>query len=320
MNMKYFCHIISKDPIIITTVTVIRQKVLPIMEFIKNRKAYFLIWPYYTFEDKNFFQSEKIEYEAFKRNYPNCEIIFLLNTAKEADVVRSNGISGTFCSQNAMIDENIFNIRSEQKIYDAVYNAKMAGWKNHLLAGMIKKLALLTYFNDNTEGQKIYEYLKERLHDAVWLNFQNGIYKLFTSDEIAKSLNQSRVGLCLSSAEGANYASCEYLLCGLPVVSLKSKGGRDIFFEKSYTKIVENDAGSVKKGVYDLIEQNISPYFIRSRVLEKFNYHRNQFMNLVQTIYDNEGKKRRFKDEWQDVFIDKMLNLYDRTEMESMLS
>ena len=56
-------------------------------------------------------------------------------------------------------------------------------------------------------------------------------------EEVNNFLNQCKVGIILSEVEGANYASIQYLLAGLPVVSTKSKGGRDVFFDPYKLKI-----------------------------------------------------------------------------------
>ena len=47
--------------------------------------------------------------------------------------------------------------------------------------------------------------------------------------------------------EGANYSSSEYLLCGLPVVSTESSGGRDYWFDDYNSIICKPNEDSVKK-------------------------------------------------------------------------
>jgi glycosyltransferase involved in cell wall biosynthesis len=103
------------------------------------------------------------------------------------------------------------------------------------------------------------------------------------------------------------YASAQYLLSGLPVVSTPSLGGRDVFFDDRYTAIVEADSRAIKQGVEDLNSRDIPADFIRQRTLEKMKAHRQRFIKLVQNIYDAEGVKRDFNEEWDKIFFNKML-------------
>ncbi len=103
------------------------------------------------------------------------------------------------------------------------------------------------------------------------------------------------------------YASTEYLLCGLPLISTRSKGGRDIFFDKKYVKIVDDNKVAVKEGVEELIKRDIDSNYIRIKTLEKMNLHRERFITLIQEIYDKEGANKKFRDEWNKIFVNKML-------------
>ena len=78
----------------------------------------------------------------------------------------------------------------------------------------------------------------------------------------------------LSKAEGACYASAEYLLCGLPLVTTKSIGGRDVFYDDAYTLVVDDTPEAVREGVRQMIERDISPEFIRRETLKKLSPHR----------------------------------------------
>jgi glycosyltransferase involved in cell wall biosynthesis len=48
---------------------------------------------------------------------------------------------------------------------------------------------------------------------------------------VNQGLARAVVGLCLSTVEGSNYASMEYMLAGLPIVSTPSIGGREVYFD-----------------------------------------------------------------------------------------
>jgi hypothetical protein len=50
-----------------------------------------------------------------------------------------------------------------------------------------------------------------------------------------------------------------------------------------------------------------SPDLIRAKTIEKMNILRQEFISLVQSIYEKEGVTRSFQTEWDGVFINKML-------------
>ncbi len=99
-------------------------------------------------------------------------------------------------------------------------------------------------------------------------------------------------------------ASMEYLLCGLPVVSTPSIGGRDIFFESDFSRIVAPDEEAISSAVSELIGARISPVQVRQRVLSQLEVHRRRFISLVQSVYDQAGCRRSFSDEWGTFLAD----------------
>ena len=94
--------------------------------------------------------------------------------------------------------------------------------------------------------------------------------------------------------------------CGLSIVSLESTGGRDVFFDKEYVEIAKNDTVSVAEKVELLIRRKVDPEFIRNKTIEKMNSHRVRFIEKIQSIYDAEGVKRDFAQEWDKLFINKL--------------
>ena len=164
--------------------------------------------------------------------------------------------------------ERIFKPISDiRKKYDAVYDARFIEFKRHYLATRINSLALIYAQNHFTEQDwHFFNKTKSELARAHYFNrSDSGEYQNLSPEDIAKCLNECRVGLCLSAVEGAMYASVQYLLCGLPVVSTKSLGGRDVFFDDHYVSLVEPDPEAVKQGVEDLINRNISSTLIRQK-------------------------------------------------------
>ena len=100
--------------------------------------------------------------------------------------------------------------------------------------------------------------------------------------EVNVVLNRARVGLCLSAAEGAMFASMEYMLAGLPVVSTPNLGGRDFFFDPDYCLTVPANAGAVRAAVESLVARNIPASYIRSRTLARAERERGHFIELLR--------------------------------------
>lgn len=244
----------------------------------------------------------------------------MCNSPEQYDLFGKYNLPRVYCNQNCFLDDTLCTVLPGiQKKYKCVYNARVSPFKRHQLAKTIDELALITYdiaHHPFKERRANFYKLKRILPEAMMLNWENkpllkdlfyrsGIPHISTK-QVVEYLNQSRVGIMLSEAEGACYASAEYLLCGLPLVTTKSIGGRDVFYDEAYTLVVDDTPEAVCEGVKQMIERDISPEYIRSETLKKMRPHRERFIKLVQSIYDKEGVNRDFSKEWGKVFIHKM--------------
>ena len=157
------------------------------------------------------------------------KIILSANTEKEYGHLQKLGASCIFCNQNIFKDFSIFTPIDLPKKYDAIYNAQFLRFKRHHLAKKIKRLGLIGYnFNSDLE---YFDEIKTELPHAEILNKKdNGTYRFLSKEKCNEYNNMAHVGLCLSEKEGPMYASMEYLLADMPIVSTKSFGGRDVFF------------------------------------------------------------------------------------------
>jgi len=314
LSASYF--VISTNPLIFhgvhsrTTASDFKNSYQFIFDRIKSKPAYFLCtWQWHTEEPRHADFVRQIE-EDLLREYPNFRFIHLCNTLRQVETFRQYELNAIFCNQNCFLDERIFKpLPDVEKKYDAVYDARIIVIKRHFLAIEIENLALIYAETDPSEYDADYIIkTKQSMINAHYFNHSPaGEYQNLSVEDINKVLNESRVGLCLSPVEGAMYASAQYLLSGLPVVSTLSLGGRDVFFDDRYVAIVEAAPEAVKHGVEDLISRNVSPDFIRQNTLEKMKAHRQRFIALVQDIYDQEGAKRDFQAEWDKIFFNKML-------------
>ena len=315
-RLSSYYSLISIDPLIFhgvhsrNTKLEFRNSYRFIFDRIKNKPAYFLCsWGVSTEEPRHADFVREIE-EDLLTEYPKFKFIHLGNTLRQVETFRKYELNAIFCNQNCFLDERIFKpLPDVERKYDAVYDARIIEIKRHFLAAEIKNLALIYAETDPSEYDADYIIkTKGSLINAHYFNHSPiGEYRNLSVRDINRGLNESRVGLCLSPVEGAMYASAQYLLSGLPVVSTPSLGGRDVFFDDRYVAIVEADPKAVKRGVEDLISRNVSPDFIRQNTLEKIKSHRQRFIRLVQDIYDREGANRDFQAEWDKIFFNKLL-------------
>jgi glycosyltransferase involved in cell wall biosynthesis len=138
----------------------------------------------------------------------------------------------------------------------------------------------------------------EELPKHVWHNKDN-----LSQPQVCDVINQSRVGLILSAREGACFASSEYLLCGVPVVSTPSKGGRSFWYNDENSLIVDADPGAVLDAAKALLAAPRDPHRIRAAHLALMKEQRQAFLdNVLGSI------RERFSLNWDYVsFFDNCL-------------
>lgn len=231
----------------------------------------------------------------FRKDYPKCRII-LLHPDDSFIEGYPNYFEYILFNRNALIDTNSFyNLDNIERKYDAIYNSNFYRYKQHFLLEKITDLniAFIYYHRTQTKNQVHYinndeikygfkqeEKFREKPNFKL-LNNINGKYQFLSKEYINKYYNQSFCGLCLSNIEGACLVSVEYLLSGLPVLSVKNKGGRDYFLTKmeEYAIVnVENDT----QEIYDIIKH-----------FKKMNYDKKTIRNMIL---------RKIDDEWKNLF------------------
>jgi glycosyltransferase involved in cell wall biosynthesis len=227
---------------------------------------------------------------------PETIVHFFCNSDSEVSFLREMNFRAILMNHNTFCNENVFTVMSIDKSFDAIYNAKLIPFKRHHLAKDIKSLALL-YSRFGDQGE-YFKKLKAMLPEAQFLNGDPGTasYVTFNSARVTEYLNRARVGLCLSKVEGGMYASIEYLLSGLCVVSTKSSGGREVFFDSRFCRIADDNPASVSEAVNDLIASQIDPHFVRNETLVKVEASRRRFIDYIDDLqrlqgYESGGEK-----------------------------
>ena len=273
------CTVFCRNPLVLATFE---------QEFLKNSQAFLDCFSKSRAKTIHVFLQFGWEHETPENSEPlvralkdilaqcsRLSITLLANSENEVRVLSRLGIHTVLCNHNAFVDETRYPILRLPKQYDAVYIARITPFKRHFLASQIRSLHLIGHPAWKAkEVSYTEEVVHHQLKHAVWSSHVD--VKMIPA-EIAKA----RCGLCLSKAEGAMFASIEYLLCGIPVVNTPSLGGRDVMFPDFAVKTVPDTPGAVAEAVQEFVEHAPEPEKIRAAALEKMKVHRGVFRQLL---------------------------------------
>jgi glycosyltransferase involved in cell wall biosynthesis len=244
------------------------------------------------------------------RRRADHRITFLATSRAELQRFQRAGLPTLHVSNTALCDERIYRpLPGRQARFDAVYDARLSAFKRHPLAAEVPKLALITYLRKGDPEDGYPASLAPLLARSHLFNGNPlaGGYRFLAPQEVNECLNQSAVGLALSREEGGMYASMQYLMAGLPVVSTPSRGGRDEFYHPDYVRIVDPTPRAVADGVAEMRHCKVPPEEIRARTLAGVGEHRRRLFDGIDEIYAGQGFARRFESEWPSLFVDKLM-------------
>lgn len=241
------------------------------------------------------------------------QLIFCAPTQETHDIILQNGFNSVLLNHNCLLDYNGYTI-SENSIrrYNAVINSRPFWWKRVYLAQSIENLAYIAGL-DWAKNETSWDCYK------TWTNLD--LYKEISFSKVVEIYNKSQCGLILSGCtgdnqqdlmEGANYSSSEYLLCGLPVVTTKSQGGRAYWFDDKNSIICEPTMQSVKESV-DLVIQKLkngemNRNQIRQTQINKMNEMRTNFITKTQEIFDDKKVDVNASKYFSENYFHKMLD------------
>lgn len=233
---------------------------------------------------------------------PMHRLLHLVNDKPICEDLQSRGIPAIFVNQNCFLDESMFSIQPEiPKKHDAVYNARMAPFKRHHLLAEVAAPLIIGGIISYDDTQEYFDRVRTLLPQATFTH-ADVPRKQLNPFEVSKMLNTARVGICLSETEGTMFAATEYLLCGLPVVSTPSHGGRETWFEPRFSRMVPADPTAVAAAVRELITIQFSPELIRNATIARMSEHRHRFTAAVQRILTHENSGRDFAREFYGKF------------------
>ena len=224
---------------------------------------------------------------------PFPENLYFLSNDRAIHQMRlACGLQSYLIHHNSWLNEHFFTIGSKNRIYDAVMNGRISesGYKRQYLAAKVDNLALIA-------ERENYEVLPEGNKCSFISD-----HKL-TPREVLDVYHQSKVGLILSAMEGGCFASSEYLLSGLPVVSTFSVGGRELYYNSQNSIQCESKEGEVAKAVKELIALNPDRNQIRKDHIDLQVAQRNLFFTeVLEQILTNAGIPTRPKDFFNKYF------------------
>ncbi|MDR2789433.1 MAG: hypothetical protein LBB59_00420 [Campylobacteraceae bacterium] len=211
----------------------------------------------------------------------NKENFFILyNSQADKDIFSRYGYNGDIVNQNAWLDETlVMKPIKLQKEFDAVYVARRVAFKRHFLASKVPNLALVVG-NNSAGGGEI---------DLPPYKYLNPAH--LTPEQVCEKINQSHCGLILSEHEGACHASSEYLLCGVPVVSTPSFGGRDVWYNEYNSIIAEPTPDAVASAVEEMVRHPRDPKTIRDMHIEQSLKYRERFIIELSGVLKKFGVK-----------------------------
>ncbi len=220
----------------------------------------------------------------------------MVNDEREHEIFSKFGFKAYIINNNSWLDYTKFNanLRTDKK-YDAIYVARDVEFKRHELAADVSNLALVM---GPTLGEP------QGRASELNISYKNSEPLVF--DEVNQIITEAKCGLILSEIEGACYASSEYLLNGIPVVSTKNMGGRSHFYNEYNSLIVNPDPVEVKDAVNFFSKNKRRPERIRAEHIAQQERDRDVFCRMLSSVFDFFDLQLDVDDFFYKSFIHKM--------------
>jgi hypothetical protein len=222
-------------------------------------------------------------HEASKAN-PKALFVFLTNSEFESFALSRLGVPNFVANELMFIDESFYPAveRPEGQFeYDAVYNAGFYGFKRHPLAAEVDNLVLVA--KRPLPGR--IESVLAGLPKATLAGYDEAKgWRLLNAREVSDVYSRAAVGLCLSAIEGSMRVSMEYQLCGLPIVSTPSIGGRDRYFGTQHTVMAAPNPRAIAEGVKHAMTLKIPREHVRASILRTLTFDRRNFLREVNKL------------------------------------
>jgi len=264
-----------------------------------------IVWMTFWHADQTYFERAA---EFYRATPVALDHIWVLgNTKQEVEAAQRAGFRSAWVNHNAWLDERLLQPLNRPKEYRAVMVSQLAPYKRVHLAAKVEGLALVP--------SRLFH-----LHQPVDVShFTDAtIIENLSAGGIAEILCRSRVGLILSEEEGACYASSEYLLCGIPVVTTASRGGRDVFYTGENSHVVAPTEDDVVRGVAWMIEHAPDPWTIHHAHVALSQTFRERFiLEVLCGICEQQNVTADLQQLFASIFKHKMVTYV--TEADAMV-
>lgn len=239
---------------------------------------------------------DEIKIKEFKRRNYYAQCIILCNSQIEKKTCDKIKVYSAFVNKNCFIDENLYIIdETIEKKYDGIYSTSFNNRKRLDLCNNLNNIAILLKYNE-TPNELISSF-----------NIINE--KTINSNEIYKYYNQAKFGLCLITQDDSSNASAEYLLCGLPVISVTSYGGRNVWYNNYNSIIIDPTKESLLKGIEVCLNKietgKFNSELIRRKQIILMSEFRSKFIKIVSIMigFSYKDCELLFKNKMKDKFI-----------------
>jgi len=245
-----------------------------VLEKTKNKKSI-------LFVSSEWYRS-KYTLKIAKHN-PYDKTIILANTIEEKEFFENKtDCDVLFCNNNAFLDENMFTIQKDTvKVYDLMLNNKFTCTKNTAYGKLCNNVIHVGYYTEEKYNFPKFGYYANFNNQPNDYNFNKKDYIFLNGNQINTYINQSVAGGIFTNREGACRASSEYSLCGVPVISTASKGGRDIWYDSYNSIICEPNERSVYDCLQIIKNRTINPELIRESHLKIADQHKTTLVDYV---------------------------------------
>jgi len=274
-----------------------------VLDGVSDRVAHLVVGPSWFIHERRGIELAALCHEL-QRRFSHVVVTASCATLGEAAVLQRHDVAAFQCGVSAFIRDDFFTLNPvRRRRFDAIYDAQWADYKRHHLAGSVRSLALIAARAPVPELHSVRYSLRARIavRHATWLSSPLGLTKKrwLRQEEVNLAYGQARVGLCLSRVEGVMFASVQYLLAGLPVVTTRNLGGRDEFFSAPFVRWVDDDPRAVADAVDELVMLDLDPQAIRDATLTKIRQHRSRMQGWIQGVILAEGgQPGRWRGEW----------------------
>jgi glycosyltransferase involved in cell wall biosynthesis len=294
LERQVTCAVLSLEPLV--TISSIQHNRSPTADFMSttarafgDRKGLHFLRPSWSMERSSLVSLAQTIQEAEALN-PGHAFVALHASDREADRYTEHRIRSIPGNSNIFADERIWAEDAPPvpglETADALYIARLSGWKNHHLAVRLQRPLFVYGKRELIADPDLLDKYRKQLPTAQFVNhvLGDGSHKQLSHALLARVMSSARVGLALSQVEGVMRASMECLLSGLPLVNVSSIGGRAAFLSSSNSVTVDPTPEAVEAGVSDLVSRRLTRREVRCATLGLVEDARRAFLQAANLV------------------------------------